>query len=67
MCAITRAAAKEKYSQVNEVVGELLFELFEPTVKTKFVNTVLTCVAMEMRLLWCKTLADQFIISKGCD
>lgn len=36
--------------QVKEVAGELLFELFEPTVKTKFVNTVLTCVAMEMRL-----------------
>ena len=50
---------------MNEVAGELLFELFEPTVKTKFLNTVLTCVAMEMRLLWCKTLADQF--NKGCD
>ena len=50
---------------MNEVAGELLFELFEPTVKPKFLNTVLTCVAMEMRSLWCKTLADQF--SKGCD
>lgn len=48
---------------MNEVAGELLFELFEPTVKTRFVNTVLTCVAMEIRLLWCKTLAVQF--SKG--
>ena len=48
---------------MNEVAGELLFELFEPTVKTRFVNTVLTCVAMEIRLLWCKTLAGQF--SKG--
>ena len=50
---------------MKEVAGELLFELFEPTVKTKFVNIVFTCVTMEMRLLWCKTLAGQF--SKGCD
>ena len=48
---------------MNEVAGELLFELFEPTVKTRFVNTVLTCVAMEIRLLWRTTLAGQF--SKG--
>ena len=59
-CLCYYAGCSKVKVQVNEVAGELLFELFEPTVKTKFVNTVLTCVAVEIRLLWYKTLADQF-------